>query len=131
MTCDDTPMTPAERAITGITCLIGAAVIWCCCVMCAGCHAFYENAGAHVRTGSITAPIEVSEPTSSINVRALYAMDGIDFYAAKNCNVKMWYTNDYTNTYFGIVETRGRQSSRVEIEPTETTSSGEAEAGNR
>ena len=82
-----------------------------------GCKAFYENAGAHVRTGSLSAPIEISEPTSSINIRALYAMDGIDFYAAKNCRVKMWYTNDYTNSYFGVVETSGRQSSKVDIEP--------------
>ena len=85
--------------------------------MVAGCKAFYENAGAHVRTGSLSAPIEISEPTSSINIRALYAMDGIDFYAAKNCRVKMWYTNDYTNSYFGVVETSGRQSSKVDIEP--------------
>lgn len=85
-----------------------------------GCKAFYDNAGAHVRTGSLSAPIEISEPTSSINIRALYAMDGIDFYAAKNCRVKMWYTNEYTNSYFGIIETRGRQSSEVDIKPTES-----------
>ena len=120
-----------RQAATAFLGGIGAAVaIAAACIFCGGCRSFYENAGAHVRTGSITAPIEVSEPTSSINVRALYAMDGIDFYAAKNCNVKMWYTNDYTNTYFGIVETQGRQSSRVEIEPTADGAdnlSGEAE----
>ena len=46
-------------------------------------------------------------------------MDGIDFYAAKNCRVKMWYTNEYTNSYFGIVDTSGRQSSEVDIKPME------------
>ena len=70
--------------------LFAACAVFCLASLVLGCKAFYENAGAHVRTGSITAPIEISEPTSSINVRALYAMDGIDFYAAKNCRVKMW-----------------------------------------
>ena len=84
-----------------------------------GCRSFYDNAGVHVRTGSLTAPIEVSEPTSSINIRALYTMDGIDLYAAKDCQVRMVYTNDYTNSYFGIVETRGTQSSEVRVKPTE------------
>ena len=111
----DAPLTKFERF-----CLVVIMLFVLACVFaCTGCKSFYENAGAHVRTGSVTAPIEISEPTSSVNVRALYAMDGIDFYAAKNCRVKMWYTNDYTNTYFGVVETRGRQSSEVEIEPTE------------
>lgn len=109
------PLAKFDRFFDDICMLFVLACILACC----GCKAFYENAGAYVRTGSVTAPIEISEPTSSVNVRALYAMDGIDFYAAKNCRVKMWYTNDYTNTYFGVVETRGRQSSEVEIEPTE------------
>ena len=111
----DAPLTKFERFCVGVIMLF----VMACVFACTGCKSFYENAGAHVRTGSVTAPIEISEPTSSVNVRALYAMDGIDFYAAKNCRVKMWYTNDYTNTYFGVVETRGRQSSEVEIEPTE------------
>lgn len=88
------------------------------CLCATGCKSFYENAGVHVRTGSVMAPIELSEPTSSVNVRALYTMDGIDMYAAKNCVVKMSYTNVYTNTYLGIVNTHGKQSSHVEIEPT-------------
>lgn len=85
----------------------------------AGCKAFYENAGVHVRTGSLTAPVEVTDPTDSINVKVLYAMDGIDMYAAKNCKVKMTYTNAYTNTYLGFIERRGVQTSDVKIEPTE------------
>jgi len=91
-----------------------------------GCKAFYENAGASVRMGSVTAPIEFSEPTSEVKVRALYAMDGIDFYAAKNCVAKMKYKNTYTNSYIGLVETKGVQEGEIEIEPTEESSEANA-----
>ena len=82
-----------------------------------GCKAFYENAGMNVRLGSVTAPIELSEPTSSINLRALYSMDGIDFYAAKNCTVHMDYRNSYTNTYFCIVDRIGTQEGHIIVDP--------------
>lgn len=99
--------------------IVTVCSVLCLSSMITGCKEFYKHAGAHVRTGSVFSPIEISDPTSSINIRALYSMDGIDFYAAKNCYVKMWYTNYYTNTYLGIIETIGRQSSEVEIDPTE------------
>lgn len=85
----------------------------------AGCASFYEHAGAKVRMGSVLAPIEISEPTSSVKARALYSLDGIDFYAAKNCVASMSYTNAYTNSYFGVIETTGVQSGEISIQPTE------------
>lgn len=57
----------------------------------AGCALFYENAGMRVRAGSVTAPIEVSEPTSSTNIRLLFFLDGVDLYATKGSAVKMKY----------------------------------------
>ena len=87
----------------------------------AGCASFYENAGAQVRMGSVLAPIEISEPTSSVKARALYSLDGIDFYAAKNCVASMSYTNAYTNSYFGVIETTGVQSGEISIQPTEAS----------
>ena len=59
--------------------------------MLAGCASFYENAGMHVRTGSVTAPIELSDPTSSLNCRFLFFLTGIDLYTAKGCKVVMNY----------------------------------------
>lgn len=92
-----------------------------CCIalafVCTGCKAFYENAGSHTRVGSLTAPVEVSEPSDSITVRALYSMDGADVYTAKDSLVRITYTNAYTNDYFAIVKTQGKQDLRVEIEP--------------
>lgn len=91
----------------------------CCFALCAmcGCKAFYENAGSHTRVGSLTAPVEVSEPSDSITVRALYSMDGADVYTAKDSLVKITYRNAYTNDYFAIVKTQGVQDLQVEIEP--------------
>lgn len=85
----------------------------------AGCASIYDNAGAKVRMGSVLAPIEISEPTSSVKARALYSLDGIDFYAAKGCIASMSYTNAYTNSYFGVIETTGVQSGEISIQPTE------------
>lgn len=66
-----------------------------CCVTLAiaivGCKTYYENAGMRVRAGSVTAPIEVSEPTSSTNIRLLFFLDGVDLYATKGSEVEMRY----------------------------------------
>jgi len=96
-----------------------AAVIGCAL---SGCRAFYENAGSRTVVGSVTSPIEVSEPTSSCNIRALYSMDGADVYTAKDSLVKIVYRNSYTNNYFAIVKTQGNQDLEVEIEPLDTSS---------
>jgi len=82
-----------------------------------GCRAFYENAGSRTRVGSLTAPIELSEPSYSITVRALYSMDGADVYTAKDSLVRITYRNAYTNDYFAVVKTRGCQDLSLEIEP--------------
>jgi len=82
-----------------------------------GCKAFYENAGSHTKVGSLTAPVEVSDGSDSITVKALYSMDGADVYTAKDSLVKIKYRNAYTNDYFAIVKTQGVQDLEVEIEP--------------
>lgn len=56
-----------------------------------GCNTYYENVGTRVRAGSIKAPIELSEPTSSVNVRLLFFLDGVDLYASKGSSVEMRY----------------------------------------
>lgn len=97
-------------------CIVALALV------CGGCKAFYENAGSHTVVGSLTAPVEVTEPTSSCTVRALYSMDGADVYTAKDSLVKIRYANEYTNNYFYIVKTQGKQDLEVEIEPLDTGS---------
>lgn len=56
-----------------------------------GCKTYYENAGMRVRAGEITAPIELSEPTSSTNIRFLFFLNGVDLYATKGSKVRMKY----------------------------------------
>lgn len=75
--------------------LIEAAkqIVFASLVVCvfAGCKTYYENAGMRVRAGNVTAPVEVSEPTTSCNVRFLFFLNGVDLYAAKGYEVKMDY----------------------------------------
>lgn len=62
-----------------------------CCLL--GCKTYFENAGMRVRAGEITAPIEVSEPTTSCNIRFLFFLNGVDLYATKGSEVRMCYTS--------------------------------------
>lgn len=71
-----------------------------------GCKSFYENAGLHVRTGSITAPIELSEPTSSFNCRFLFFLDGIDLYASKGSKIVMKYESINAGTWLTSASTQ-------------------------
>lgn len=122
------PLTAWERAALGILAFWPLLAILAIGAVCGGCKAFYENAGSHTRVGSLTAPVEVSEPSDSITVRALYSMDGADVYTAKDSLVKIRYRNAYTNDYFAIVKTRGVQDLEVEIEPLATDAASETNA---
>ena len=71
--------------------LVTACAVFCLASLVLGCKTYYENAGLRVRTGSVKAPIEVSEPTSSTNIRLLFFLDGVDLYATKGSAVEMSY----------------------------------------
>lgn len=134
MTCDDTPMTPAERAIAGITCLIGAAVIWCCCVMCSGCASTYKGGKA---VDGFDAEVAVKPSSESqFTIQFAHILSGFVFYWEANDSVTM--TREMSNKWsaFGVIDGESRSVTKVKVEPCETqppteTSSGEAEAGNR
>ena len=67
--------------------------VFCLASLVLGCKTYYENAGMRVRAGEITAPIELSEPTSSTNIRFLFFLNGVDLYATKGSEVRMRYTS--------------------------------------
>ena len=71
--------------------VVTACAVFCLASLVLGCKIYYENAGLRVRTGSVKAPIEVSEPTSSTNIRLLFFLDGVDLYATKGSAVEMRY----------------------------------------
>lgn len=83
----DAPLTKFERFCVGVIMLF----VMACVFACIGCKSFYENAGMRVRAGEVTAPIELSEPTSSTNVRFLFFLNGVDLYATKGSSVNMKY----------------------------------------
>ena len=87
----DAPLAKFERFCVGVIMLF----VMACVFACIGCKTYYENAGMRVRAGSVKAPIELSEPTSSTNIRLLFFLDGVDLYATKGSAVEMsYYTAD-------------------------------------
>ena len=83
----DAPLTRFERFCVCVIMLF----VMACVFACIGCKTYYENAGMRVRAGSVKAPIELSEPTSSTNIRLLFFLDGVDLYATKGSAVEMRY----------------------------------------
>ena len=98
----DAPLTKFERFCVGVIMLF----VMACVFACIGCKTYYENAGLHVRTGSITAPIELSEPTSSFNCRFLFFLDGIDLYASKGSKIVMKYESIDAGTWLTSASTQ-------------------------
>lgn len=105
------PLTPWERLCVGVLILFALVGIAACC----GCKTYYENAGVRVRTGNVTAPVEVSEPTSSANAKFLFFMDGADVYVAKGYGVEIDYSAAYAGTWLTSAST---QAVRVVVSPT-------------
>ena len=106
----DAPLTKFERFCVGVLLLFALACVLACC----GCKTYYENAGMRVRAGSVKAPIEVSEPTSSTNVRLLFFLDGVDLYATKGSAVEMSYYTAASGTWLTSATT---QSVEVVVTP--------------
>lgn len=90
-------------------------------VLLCGCTSFYQNAGSRTRVGNVSAPIEFSDATDSMVVRALYSLDGADVYTAKDMRVRVEYRNVTTNSYFGIISEHINQNLTVELDPTVST----------
>lgn len=126
MACEtppNAPWTPTERVA------MFALIIWpllfaaLVAALCGGCRAFYENSGSEIEVGEITAPMNLSEPTSSCKLQLLFDLTGAKVWTAKDSLVKVTYRNTYTNEYFGIVQKVGVQDFDVKVEPLETAQS--------
>lgn len=105
MNCEidrNAPFTIGEMICTAILFIVGLVGL----ASCFGCKTYYENAGLRVRTGNITAPIEVSEPTSSANAKFLFFMDGADVYVAKGYGVTIDYSASYGGTWLTSASTQ-------------------------
>ena len=86
--------------------IVTACAVFCLASLVLGCKTYYENAGVRVRTGNVTAPVEVSEPTSSANAKFLFFMDGADVYVAKGYGVEIDYSAAYAGTWLTSASTQ-------------------------
>lgn len=95
--------------------MLGAALA---AALLAGCTS-PEYTGSRTVVGEQTALPELSDSSDSVSLRVYESVKGAKVWTAKDCNVRIAYTNAYTNTYFGILESRDYMTLTVEIEPCE------------
>lgn len=76
-----------------------------------------EYTGSRTVVGEQTALPEISDASDSLAVRVYESVKGAKVWTAKDCRVTINYSNAYTNTYFGIVETQDAMRLDVTIEP--------------
>lgn len=81
----------------------------------AGC--ITEYTGSRTVVGEQTAFPEISDASDSLAVRVYESVKGAKVWTAKDCRVTINYSNAYTNTYFGIMETQDAMHLDVTIEP--------------
>ena len=127
------PLDPSERVCVGATLLSALLTALGVVALAASVCGCYSNTGSSTAVGDITALPEISDSADNINVKVYYSMTGARVWTAKDSLVKITYQNDYTNTYCGVIETRGNQRLGVEIEPLseageEAVATGEAAA---
>ena len=84
----------------------------------AGCRSS-ECTGSRTVVGEQFALPELSDSSDSVSLRVYESVKGAKVWTAKDCNVRIAYTNAYTNTYFGVFESRDYMTLTVEIEPCE------------
>ena len=76
--------------------------------------------GTSVDVGEISAPLDISDGSETVDVRALFSLTGARARSEKNAHIKMTYTNNYTNVYvFGMFEKSGTQGFGVDVNPPE------------
>ena len=81
----------------------------------AGCR----NTGTYAVVGELDAPVDISDGSDTLNIRALFSLTGAKVWSARDTRVKMTYTNCYTNAYlYGMVKKRGKQDFGVQVNPT-------------
>ena len=95
--------------------ILTMAMLFLVSLLFCGCR----NTGTYAVVGELDAPVDISDGSDTINVRALFSLTGAKVWSAKNSRVEMTYTNCYTNAYlFGMVEKRGKQDFGVKVDPT-------------
>lgn len=76
-----------------------------------------ECTGSSTVIGSQMALPEVSDSSDSLKIRIFESIKGARVWTAKDSKVTVEYRNTYTNSYFGIMETRDSTDLKVKVEP--------------
>ena len=122
----DAPLTNVEKAALGLFVLWPLLAILAIGALFAGCA--YK--GGKVVDGTNLA-IGMTIPGTEWQINALDYVGGLRVAGNDMTTIAVSNEVDETNCYFGVVTTHRKTRMAAEITPTETTSSGEAEAGNR
>lgn len=93
-------------------------------LLAAGCVSEYT--GSSTIVGEQLVLPEVSDSSDNVSLRVYENIKGARVWTAKDSSVSIAYTNSYTNTYFGIVDTKDTMILNVTITPCE---SGEEDEG--
>ncbi len=110
-------LSPLERFCTGAALLLALAFLLAFAACLSGC--VNPNTGTSTIIGEQLALPEVSDATDNISVRVYESIKGARVWTAKDSVVSVEYANTYTNSYFGIVETRDTMKLKVKVEPCE------------
>jgi hypothetical protein len=81
------------------------------------CGCMSENTGSSTIVGEQLALPEITDSSDSVAVRVYESIKGARVWTAKDSKVSVEYENCYTNTYFGIVDTRDYMKLKVKVEP--------------
>ena len=80
-----------------------------------GCKS--TDCGSRTVVGNHTALPKLSSDASDLDIEVYESTEGAMVYTRKDCNVKIAYTNIYTNTVLGVWHKYGTMVLGVEIEP--------------
>lgn len=78
------------------------------------------NTGSRIIVGDVTSLPKIADAADNISIEVLLMMTGASVWTAKDSLVKVTYSNTYTNEYCGIIERKGNQTLKVEVEPLAT-----------
>ena len=113
-----TPLTPFERVCAGLSALFLASAIVALVACAAGC--VNPNTGTSTIVGEQVALPQITDSGDNVSIRVYESIKGARVWTAKNSEVTVEYSNAYTNTYFGIVETADSMRLKVKVAPCET-----------
>jgi len=84
-----------------------------------------KNTGVSLVVGEQMLLPEISDAGDNLSVRLYEDVKGARVWSAKNSIVRAEYICATTNSYFGVVDTTGEMTLKVEVEPCEMKESNE------